>query len=105
MTGVRRGAPALLAALLAALAPPSPSLAAAGDEAHIMIAAGPASDLMRARCSICHSLDYIQMNAPFLSRTAWEAEVRKMIKVMGAPVADAEVAVISDYLTAHYGAP
>lgn len=103
MTGMRRAAGASLAVLLAALIPLSP--AAAGDESHVGIAAGPASDLVRARCSICHSLDYIPMNAPFLSRTAWEAEVRKMIKVMGAPVADAEVGVISDYLAAHYGVP
>jgi len=103
VTGARRGALALLATLFAALCPPLPAVA--GDESHVKIATGPARDLVRARCAICHSLDYIQMNAPFLTRTAWEAEVRKMIKVMGAPVADAEVATITDYLTEHYGVP
>jgi hypothetical protein len=82
------------------------SLLAAGaraDESRIRLAAAPGSDLVQARCAICHSLDYIQMNSPFLARTGWEAEVRKMIKVMGAPIAEPEVAPIVDYLTAHYG--
>lgn len=101
MTGARSGTRVLMAALVVALIPVAG--AAAADESQIKLPAGPARDLVRARCSICHSLDYIQMNAPFLSRAAWEAEVRKMIKVMGAPVADTEVATITDYLTTHYG--
>jgi hypothetical protein len=89
-------AAALGASLLAA--------GAYGDESRVRLAAAPGSDLVRARCAICHSLDYIPMNSPFLTRAAWEAEVRKMIKVMGAPVAEAEVAPIADFLAAHYGA-
>ena len=58
---------------------------------------------MRANCSICHSLDYIQMNSPFMKRAAWEAEVRKMIKVMGAPIAEEKVQTLVDYLTRNYG--
>ena len=94
----RSGACAALAAYLLATA------ARGGDESQLRVKAGPASDLVRARCSLCHSLDYIPMNSPFLTRAAWEAEVRKMIKVMGAPVAEAEVTPIVDYLAAHYGA-
>jgi hypothetical protein len=75
-----------------------------GDESRVRLVKDPGSDLVRARCAICHSLDYIPMNSPFLTRTGWEAEVRKMIKVMGAPVAEPEVAPIADYLAAHYGA-
>jgi len=76
---------------------------ARADETRIRLAVGEGSELVRARCAICHSLDYISMNAPFLKRAGWEAEVRKMIKVMGAPVADAEVTPLVDYLTLHYG--
>jgi hypothetical protein len=43
------------------------------------------------------------MNSTFLSRTAWEGEVRKMMKIMGAPVPDSEVAAIVDYLAQNYG--
>jgi mono/diheme cytochrome c family protein len=102
MTGLHRRFLSLLGALLAASVPVSP--AAAGDELQIKLAADPARDLVRSRCAACHSLDYIPMNAPFLPRAGWEAEVRKMIKVMGAPATDAEAATITDYLTAHYGA-
>jgi hypothetical protein len=43
------------------------------------------------------------MNAPFMKRAAWEAEVRKMIKVMGAPIAEEKVQPLVDYLTKNYG--
>ena len=79
--------------------------AARGAEGRVSIPDGPGAELVRARCAICHSLDYIQMNSPFLARGAWEAEVRKMIKVMGAPVTDAEVGPIVGYLSSRYGAP
>lgn len=75
------------------------------DETTIALRDGSAQELVRARCSVCHSLDYIPMNSPFLARSAWEAEVRKMIKVMGAPIAETEVAPIVDYLAASYPAP
>ena len=37
-------------------------------------------------CVMCHSLDYIQGNSPFMTRQVWEAEVTKMIKAYGAQV-------------------
>jgi hypothetical protein len=91
-------------AAAAALASSLLAAGASGDESRVRLAKDPGSDLVRARCAICHSLDYIPMNSPFMTRTAWEAEVRKMIKVMGAPMAESEVAPIADYLAAHYGA-
>jgi cytochrome c5 len=95
--------PAWQPAVGAALALHLLSAAAHADESRLRIAAGPGSELVSARCAICHSLDYIPMNSPFLTHAAWEAEVRKMIKVMGAPVAESEIAPIVDYLSAHYG--
>ena len=52
---------------------------------------------------MCHSLDYIQMNSPFLDRKGWEGSVNKMIKVMGAPIPEADVQKIVDYLASEYG--
>ena len=43
------------------------------------------------------------MNSTFLSRTAWEGEVRKMVKILGAPVPDSELAPIVDYFAQNYG--
>ena len=78
---------------------------AMASETNLKLIDDPAAVTVRARCSGCHSVDYIQMNAGFLKREAWEAEVKKMIKVMGAPVPEPEIATIVDYLTRHYGAP
>jgi hypothetical protein len=80
------------------------SLAAArADESALRLKDGPEAVTVRAQCSICHSVDYIQMNAPFMKKAGWEAEVRKMMKAMGAPVPEEEVARIVDYLTRNYG--
>jgi hypothetical protein len=80
------------------------ALSASGSETPIKLASGAQSALVQSRCSTCHSLDYIVMNSPFLARAAWEAEVRKMMKVMGAPIPESDVDAIVDYLTDHYGA-
>jgi hypothetical protein len=75
-----------------------------GGEASITLASGAQSALVQLRCSTCHSLDYVVMNSSFLARSAWEAEVRKMMKVMGAPIPENDVAPIVGYLTQYYGA-
>ena len=77
--------------------------AAQADEFAIKVKPAPGSELVQTQCAACHSLDYIQMNSPFPKREVWEAEVRKMIKVMGAPVADEEFQPIVNYLTRYYG--
>jgi len=63
----------------------------------------PGKGLVEANCSMCHSLDYIQMNSPILDRKGWEASVNKMIKAMGAPVSEGDVQNIVDYLASQYG--
>ncbi|MGO9935997.1 MAG: cytochrome c [Steroidobacteraceae bacterium] len=75
-----------------------------GGEASIKLADGAQAALVQLRCSACHSLDYIVMNSPFLTRAAWDAEVRKMMQVMGAPIPEQDVAPIVDYLYRYYGA-
>jgi cytochrome c5 len=80
-----------------------PLSAARADESALRLKDGPEAVTVRAHCSICHSVDYIQMNAPFMKKAAWEAEVKKMMKVMGAPVPEEEAARIVDYLTRNYG--
>ncbi|MBV8854953.1 MAG: hypothetical protein JOY91_16190 [Sinobacteraceae bacterium] len=72
------------------------------EEGRIRLHPGPGSEQVQAYCSICHSLDYIQMNA-FLDAAGWDKEVRKMIKVMGAPIPEDQVAPIVTYLAGTYG--
>ena len=79
------------------------TLPAFAGEDNVRLKDAPGKELVAANCSMCHSLDYIQMNSPFLDRKGWEASVNKMIKAMGAPVAEADVQKIVDYLASQYG--
>ena len=86
---------ALLAALLAA--------PAGAQEKSVALKKAPGLDQVEANCGACHSLDYIQMNSPFLTSAMWDAEMAKMINVFGAPVSEADARAIADYLKANYG--
>jgi len=77
--------------------------AVAADESRIVLKEAPDAALTLARCSVCHSVDYIQMDSPFLNKAGWTAEVNKMIKVMGAPITEDEASKIVAYLTHYYG--
>ena len=64
---------------------------------------GPNLDVVQANCGACHSADYIKTQPPMQDRKGfWQAEVTKMIKVYGAPIDDADVGKIVDYLAATY---
>ena len=77
--------------------------AAAADETSIRMREGPELMTLVANCSGCHSLDYVQMNSRWVKRAGWEAEVKKMVTVMGAPVSPEDQAKLVDYLTREYG--
>jgi cytochrome c5 len=76
---------------------------ALADESAVRLRDGPGRQLVEAHCVMCHSLDYIPMNAPILDRKGWEGSVNKMVKVMGAPIGEDEARAIVDYLAARYG--
>jgi mono/diheme cytochrome c family protein len=80
----------------------SAGIARAAEDA-IKLKEGAGRELLEAQCVSCHSLDYVLMNSPFLDRKGWEASINKMIKVMGAPVTEADAKAIIDYLEAQYG--
>lgn len=63
---------------------------------------GPNLDVAVANCSGCHSVDYMHTQPRGLKFTKdfWTAEVNKMIKVYGAPIEEADVGKIVEYLTA-----
>lgn len=77
-------------------------LAAAAGEEIVKLQEAPGRDLVVARCSVCHSVDYVPMNAPALDRAGWEKSVRKMIDQFGAPIDEADAKSILDYLAANY---
>jgi cytochrome c5 len=72
-------------------------------ESDIELKAGDGKDLVAANCMMCHSLDYIEMNAAVLDKQGWEKTVDKMIKVMGAPIMPEDAAAIKAYLARNYG--
>jgi cytochrome c5 len=76
---------------------------ATAQESRLQLRDGPGRQLVEAHCVMCHSLDYIPMNSPFLDRKGWEGSVNKMVKVMGAPIAEADAQKIVDYLVGQYG--
>ena len=65
---------------------------------------GPNLEVVQNNCTACHSADYIstQPRGPKFKKDFWQAEVTKMIKVYGAPIDDADVGKIVDYLATTY---
>ena len=95
----------LLAAALAAMT--GPTLAAPVNyttpEEVAAFKPGPNLEVVRGNCTACHSADYVATQPPMKDKKAfWQAEVTKMIKVYGAPIAEADVGKIVDYLAATY---
>ena len=94
-----------LAAL--ALAAAGPAMAAVpGDVAAPAVPpvawpAGPGKVLVETRCLLCHQGELIA--AQRLTPAQWTKEVDKMVR-WGAPLADAEKAVLAAYLAKHYAA-
>lgn len=76
---------------------------ALADESSLQLKPAAETVTVVAGCSVCHSVDYIQMNSRFMKRAGWEAEVKKMVSVMGAPVSADDQARILEYLTREYG--
>jgi sulfite dehydrogenase (cytochrome) subunit B len=89
---------ALCAALCGALA-----VAAAAEEQRVLLKKAPGLEKVETNCAICHSLDYIAMNSPFLNAAGWDAEVAKMINAYGAPIEPSDAKIIGDYLKRNYG--
>ena len=65
------------------------------------LAPGDGKAEVEGYCGMCHSTRYITMQPP-LPATAWEAEVNKMKKALGATIPDAVAPKIIHYLQTHY---
>lgn len=96
--------PASAAEPTSAAAPPS-SVAAGGVTLRSVSVEFPdpgrpfpgAADAVNNNCLACHSAGMV-LTQPHLSRADWQAEVDKMRNAFKAPVADADVPKIVDYL-------
>ncbi len=57
----------------------------------------------QANCTSCHSAEYMRYQPPNASRAYWDAMVHRMKAVFRAPVEDADIPAIIEYLSATYG--
>src|SRR6266550_2668471 len=60
------------------------------------------AEIANAQCLICHSVEYISTQ-PKMQRAFWKAGVQKMQQKYGAPISDAQVEPLVDYLVKNYG--
>lgn len=57
----------------------------------------------QANCVACHSAEYMLYQPPTAPRGYWEAMVTRMKAVFKAPIDDADMPAIVDYLVKTYG--
>jgi mono/diheme cytochrome c family protein len=57
----------------------------------------------RANCVACHSAEYMLYQPPTAPRPYWDAMVKRMKAVFKAPIDDADMPDIVDYLAKTYG--
>ena len=57
----------------------------------------------QANCVACHSAEYMLYQPPTAPRAYWETMVKRMQAVFKAPIADADIPPIVDYLVKTYG--
>jgi hypothetical protein len=66
------------------------------------IAVGPNVETYSNNCLICHTARYVLMQ-PRFPKTVWQSEVKKMVDAYGAPISEADQALIVEYLVAVRG--
>lgn len=57
----------------------------------------------QANCVACHSAEYMLYQPPTAPRPYWDAMVKRMKQVFHAPIDDADMPAIVDYLAKTYG--
>jgi mono/diheme cytochrome c family protein len=63
----------------------------------------PGYALAQTNCVACHSAEYMLYQPPTAPRPYWDAMVKRMKAVFKAPLNDADMPAIVDYLTKTYG--
>jgi cytochrome c5 len=105
MSNVQRKAVYLTAvlALATAAVAQKTSIRLPADNSASQLKSGVGDGVTRKSCGFCHSTDYIVIQ-PHLTAQQWDAEVKKMIAVYGAPINAADAKTIADYLAKNYSA-
>ena len=95
---------ALALACAAGFATATPrSITLPADGTQLRPSALPGYAKAQANCVTCHSAEYFLYQPPNAGRAYWENMTKRMKAVFKAPLDDADIPVIVDYLTATYG--
>lgn len=70
----------------------------------VQLMPGPGLETATKNCTACHSADYIYMQPP-LSKEQWRGSITKMKKVFGAPINEADIDTLVNYLMSQNGKP
>jgi cytochrome c5 len=89
---------------------PKPTAKSASSPVHTIvlpqyppaITDGPNKEIYQRTCLTCHTARYVSMQ-PHFSKTVWQNEVKKMVDAYGAPIPEADQALIVEYLVAVKG--
>ena len=73
------------------------------DGVQLKASALPGYAKAQANCVACHSAEYMLYQPPTAPRAYWEAMVKRMKAVFKAPIDDADMPAIVDYLVKTYG--
>jgi mono/diheme cytochrome c family protein len=92
------------AALFASVSAPAVALQITlpPDDAALEVSTLPGYQKALQNCTACHAAQYMQTQ-PAASQAWWTAEVLKMKKVYGAPVPEADMQAIAEYMYSVYG--
>jgi len=73
------------------------------DGAQLKESALPGYAKAQSNCVACHSAEYMRYQPPNAARPYWDAMVKRMKVVFKAPIDDADMPTIVDYLVKTYG--
>ena len=90
-----------LGAAVATAAPKTISLPS--DSVQLRASALPGYAKAQVNCVACHSAEYMLYQPPNAARPYWDAMTKRMKAVFKAPLDDADIPAIVDYLAATYG--
>jgi len=73
------------------------------DQVQLQASALPGYTKAKADCVECHSAEYMMYQPATAPRPYWEAMVMRMKTVFKAPIDDADIPLLVDYLVKTYG--
>ncbi len=79
------------------------SIVLPADGVQLHASALPGFEKAKAECVACHSAEYMVYQPASAPRAYWEAMVMRMKTVFKAPIDDADVPLLVDYLVKTYG--